>query len=76
MQENAPRDALDMWIVLEQTPFWWDKLFRFTAPQFFFDLLPRLHLPRNFRVDGCVTCAAQKPASQWHAYRRHLMRRV
>ncbi len=44
--------ALEMWMLLEQTPFWWDKLFRFTAPEFFFDLLPHLHLPAYFRVDG------------------------
>ena len=39
---------------LEQTPFWWDKLFRFTPPEFFFDVLPALRLPPYFKVDGYV----------------------
>jgi hypothetical protein len=51
-QENAPECAFDMWMHLEQTPFWWDKLFRFTAVEFFFELVPHLHLPPYFRVDG------------------------
>lgn len=29
--EREPRVRLDMWVALEQTPFWWDKLFRFHA---------------------------------------------
>jgi hypothetical protein len=51
-----------MWIHLEQTPFWWDKLFRFTAPEFFFDLLPALRLPPFFKVCGYVPTNPGAPA--------------
>jgi hypothetical protein len=51
-REDAPTSAFEMWMLLEQTPMHWDALFRFTVPEFFFDLLPALHLPQYFRVDG------------------------
>ena len=51
-REDAPTPAFEMWMLLEQTPMHWDALFRFTVPEFFFDLLPALHLPQYFRVDG------------------------
>lgn len=39
---------------LRNQAFWWDALFRFTREEFFNDLLPLLHVPEYFSVEGHV----------------------